>query len=327
MKTINDKAALYHCIIEADSAEGPDTEQMAELPPTGYNAIIIDGGALIHTMPPKPSCSTFDDYVATIFCHRLGVELKACDRLDVIWDRYFYKGIKGLHSVVESISKCLTSIDSIRALDQNAALHSQCSMPCQVVMSGLKSKGKCIWWNTLKLQKHLWRSHSTPSRLCQVMTSLRDDFVCRLYNTSTTSEVNVLRMNMFCQRSQDVQRIPPTQEALILHLQRAVYQASIWYTSHQPMLPEEDPSSFGWQEPNNNPTPRCTALGTATEVFKLTVKCGCRKHCIASCSCKREHLDCTPLCKCSCLKWSRSHIVNHSTFKRQQTEECFHLTP
>ena len=71
------------------------TEQMAELPPTGYNAIIIDGGSLIHTMPPTPSCSTFDDYVATVFYLRLFVELKACDRLDVIWDRYFPKSIKG----------------------------------------------------------------------------------------------------------------------------------------------------------------------------------------------------------------------------------------
>ena len=76
MKTTNDKAALYHCIIEADSAEGPDTEQMAELPPTSYNAILIDGGALIYMMPPKPSCSTFDDYVATVFCPRLRIKLK-----------------------------------------------------------------------------------------------------------------------------------------------------------------------------------------------------------------------------------------------------------
>ena len=68
---------------------------MAELPPTGYNSIIIDGGALIHTMPPNLSCSTFDDYVATVFCPRLGVELEACDRLDVIWDKYFPKSIKG----------------------------------------------------------------------------------------------------------------------------------------------------------------------------------------------------------------------------------------
>ena len=92
-----------------------------------------------------------------------------------------------------------------------------------------------------------------------------------LNNTLTTSEVSVLRMNMFCQRSQDVQGIPPTQDALILHLRRAMYQASIWYTSHQPMFPEEDPSSFGWQESNNYLMPRWTSHGTATEVFKLTV--------------------------------------------------------
>ena len=68
---------------------------MAELHPIGYNAIIIDGGAFIHTMPPKPPCSTFDDYVATVFCPRLRIELKACNRLHVISDRYFPKSIKG----------------------------------------------------------------------------------------------------------------------------------------------------------------------------------------------------------------------------------------
>ena len=46
-------------------------------------------------MPPKPACSTFDDYVAIVFCPYLRVELKACDRLVVIWDRYFPKIIKG----------------------------------------------------------------------------------------------------------------------------------------------------------------------------------------------------------------------------------------
>ena len=99
--------------------------------------------------------------------------------------------------------------------------------------SGMKSKGKHIWWNT-------WNKHPEVTETCEDIivplpgfvrcdfTSV-EDFVCRLYdNTSTTSEVNVLRMNMFCQRSQDVQRIPPTQDALILHLRRAVYQASIW---------------------------------------------------------------------------------------------------
>ena len=102
------RRCLYHCthvketyasslnMIEADSAEGPDTEQMTELPPTGYNAIIIDGGALIHMMPPK-TCLTFDDYVANVFYPCLRVELKACDRRDVIWDRYFPKVSKVAH--------------------------------------------------------------------------------------------------------------------------------------------------------------------------------------------------------------------------------------
>ena len=153
-------------------------------------------------------------------------------------------------------------------------------MPGCDTTSGLKSKGKRIWWNTWNKQPKVTETfvkisqHPFQVLLGDDFASV-EDFVCRLYdNTSTTSEVNVLRMNMFCQRSQDVQRIPPTQDALILQVRRAVYQASIWYTRHQPMLPEDDQSSLGWQESNNNLTPRWTSHGTATEVFKLTVKCG-----------------------------------------------------
>ena len=39
--------------------------------------------------------SKFDDYVATVLSPRLRVELKAFDCLDVIWDRYGPKSIKG----------------------------------------------------------------------------------------------------------------------------------------------------------------------------------------------------------------------------------------
>ena len=90
--------------------------------------------------------------------------------------------------------------------------------------SGPKSNGKrlCIWWNTWNKHPEVTETFVKISQHHFQVLSGDDfasvkDFVCQLYdNISTTSEVNVLRMNMFCQRSQDVQRIPPTQDALII---------------------------------------------------------------------------------------------------------------
>ena len=42
----------------------------------------------------------------------------------------------------------------------------------------------------------------------------------------------------------------------------------------------------------------CLALPVPNAVIELT-KCGCKKGCHGKCSCLRNGLPCTPLCKCS----------------------------
>ena len=48
-----------------------------------------------------------------------------------------------------------------------------------------------------------------------------------------------------------MERMPPTQNALLQHMKRAVYHASIWVTSTevQEMIPS--PSEYGWEQVDN----------------------------------------------------------------------------
>ena len=69
--------------------------------------------------------------------------------------------------------------------------------------------------------------------------------------TSTSLSINQTRRELFCLKNVTMERMPPTQNALLQHTKRAVYQASIWVTSTevQQMIPS--PSDYGWGQVDN----------------------------------------------------------------------------
>ena len=113
----------------------------------------------------------------------------------------------------------------------------------------------------------------TPFQTSPRLTEVARKFVCRLYSNESNEDNNVdlVRMRMFSQKTRDVERIPPTSDALDQHLKRSVFQASIWTTAHMSMMPV------------------------------LDVKCTCKRTC-SLCKCLRAKLKCTRLCKCECEK-------------------------
>ncbi len=127
-------------------------------------------------------------------------------------------------------------------------------------------------------------------------------FVCLLYSNETiTDDTNVdfVRMRLFCHNTRNAERIPPTSDALDQHVKRSIFQASIWITAHNPMAPTQKPIIYGWMKKKNKLFPIWTTLPLAKDVFDLDVKCTCTKICL-SCKRKRSNLQCTRLCTCKC---------------------------
>ena len=116
-----------------------------------------------------------------------------------------------------------------------------------------------------------------------------------------SNNVDLVRMKVFCHKTRDVERIPPTSDALDLHLQRTVFQASIWTAAHKSIIPTQDPCNHGWMKKDNKLIPVWTTLPLAQHAFDLQVKCSCTKTC-SLCKCKKANLRCTRLCKCDCAK-------------------------
>ena len=141
----------------------------------------------------------------------------------------------------------------------------------------------------------------TPFQVSQALNETAMSFVSRLYSDNSTSDVDVVRMNVFCQKTRDAQRIPPTSDAVRQHLKRSVYQASIWTMAHQQMMPVENPVNHGWVVKDGTLVPVWVTLPLAKDIFQLDVKCACTAVC-SVCKCKKAKLKCTRLCKCRCDK-------------------------
>jgi hypothetical protein len=140
-------------------------------------------------------------------------------------------------------------------------------------------------------------------------------FVCRLYSNDSNddNDVDLVRMKVFSQKTRDVERIPPTSDALYLHLKRSVFQASIWTTAHRTMMPVIDPTNHGWKEEDGKLIPIWTSMPLARDVFHLDVKCTCISTC-SLCKCMKAKLKCTRLCKCTCAKYLDKKKICKATF-------------
>ncbi|KAG0714920.1 hypothetical protein GWK47_013186 [Chionoecetes opilio] len=76
---------------------------------------------------------------------------------------------------------------------------------------------------------------------------LLERFTVIIYNkTSNLDSVNEACRELFSQKNRPMEKIPLTQEALLQHTLRAVYQAGIWATSDQCEQKPPTPEGFGW---------------------------------------------------------------------------------
>ena len=172
--------------------------------------------------------------------------------------------------------------------------------------SSFKYKGKRYCFKRKdevpSLLKEFATTASTPFLISPELREVVSHFVCKLYSDEPITDdtnVDLVRMNVFCHKTRDVERIPPTSDALNQHLKRCVFQASIWTTAHKSLALVPSPSNHGWMEKDGQLVPIWTTLPLARDVFDLDVKCACTKPC-SSCKCKKADLKCSRLCKCKC---------------------------
>ena len=129
--------------------------------------------------------------------------------------------------------------------------------------------------------------------------------------TCPLTSVNEAREELFCRNNRKMDMIPPTQDALLQHVQRAVYQAGIWTTSTQVQQVIPSPKDFAWSKDplSQSWVPVWITIPEVSKACSELIKCSCKGECTA-CKCGKVNLVCSPLCNCKC---------NQHTSRNEQT--------
>ena len=137
--------------------------------------------------------------------------------------------------------------------------------------------------------------HDTSSPVFSVI----EQFTCAMCDSTTQhSKVNDLRQELFLTRVKLMERLPPTQNALLQHVNRCVYQASIRTESLKPVIAAPSRDGFGWSDTGWHPI--WTTVPDAAVACTELIKCGCKAvpMCGKNCKCKKAGMACTALCQC-----------------------------
>ena len=126
-----------------------------------------------------------------------------------------------------------------------------------------------------------------------------------LYNKGSIMEHVDEKMELFCHENKAMENIPPTSDALLQHVNRGTYQASVWATSQNSQQKKPTPKSWGWKwdECGKEWILVWTTQPMASTACMELVKCSCKseKGCGTRCTCKKANWSYTNLCKCNYL--------------------------
>lgn len=167
-------------------------------------------------------------------------------------------------------------------------------------------RGKKTAWDTWNAYQDITATFCAladrpTQQTVQDMLKPLERFIVLIYDrTSSDDSVNDARKHLFFQKSRAMDNLPPTQDALIQHTKRAIYQASYCWAQMMvaiPVLPS--PADRGWKKKVEGGWEiSWTTLPEASQACRELIRCGCKKGCTRQCQCKKAALQCTALCVC-----------------------------
>ena len=166
-------------------------------------------------------------------------------------------------------------------------------------VSQLAGHGKKTAWKVFQTHNQLLTDLGTGDITEGIMNDA-EKFICRLYkvpdDVDTCDKARVILFSKGCPQ----ETLPPTSDAVRLHIRRAHYQASIWEqaTITTPVLPQV--TDMGWKYIDGNLVPKLMTLTPIPKACREIITCGCTKGCASrNCSCRKARLTCTGGCACT----------------------------
>ena len=137
-------------------------------------------------------------------------------------------------------------------------------------------------------KKTCWKAfEETPYLLAGVggdgPTAEVEEFVCRLYGESNPQEgVNEARHDLFQRGQTDLEKLPPTKDALLSHIARCNFQAKVWFqaqTAVQTVGKPEDTGGWVDDVENDKLDMVWSSIPAVPEACVELITCGCQTQC------------------------------------------------
>ena len=144
--------------------------------------------------------------------------------------------------------------------------------------------------------------------------TLLESFTCMVYSkTSKSRKVGDLRWELFRTKNLEGEKLPPTLGALYPQVKRVnlIVTVSKGYRQAQPLIPPLLGNGCEQASDGSTVPMKCLELPAPKAVI-LLVKCSCQGECTHNhkCSCFKNALPCTPLCKCSNCENTTDYMVS-----------------
>ena len=128
-------------------------------------------------------------------------------------------------------------------------------------------------------------------------------YLCRLYGCSEGAhdpDIDVCRYRLFMKARKALDLLPPTRDALQLHLASCNEQAKIRISADDPTFTAQDPlRSGGWKNDGDGLKPVWIRLQAVPSACTQLISCGCKTKCSTShCKCYRSGQVCMFECAC-----------------------------
>ncbi|CAB4001853.1 Hypothetical predicted protein [Paramuricea clavata] len=224
----------------------------------------------------------------------------------------YYKDRLHCDLFVEIGSKSKKRILSVSKIFDNIGKEMSDALPALHAISGCDFTSAFYGIGKQKMYKIAKSSDSFKDVLSKMGDSADFDLdlfpavqkmIAECYGIKGCDSINDARYRKFCSKAKvpDPQQLPPTQDELLLHCQRANYVAKIWKSALIADIDLPHPAGYGWREVNGLLEIKWMSQKPAPDSLLEFLACGCKKSGCQNnrCLCARNGLSCTDLCDCS----------------------------
>ena len=152
-------------------------------------------------------------------------------------------------------------------------------------------------------EKSSWKTYLKYPRFLDSLgreNSINWMFVIKMYSQSSTAKsINSLRVELL-HRTNDPEKLPPTNDCLIQHILGSNYQVMVWINASvpNPFLPTLEES--GWHcQTDGSLEPTLMTLTPVPSACTELLSCACKTKCVSQhCTCRKLNIKCSRACYC-----------------------------